>query len=284
MYGLANFLILKRIKQAIGLDQSRFFFYGAAPLKQTSVDYFASLDIPLFNMYGLSETAGSATVSYHNDFSLQHAGRQLSGSHIKIADQDEKGDGEIRVFGRHIMMGYLKNDEATIDTIDEHGYFKTGDQGRIEKGGFLKITGRIKELIITAGGENVAPVPIEDNFKIACEACSNIMLLGENQRFMAALITFKVDIDMTTGLPSNKLTNEAVKFIKATTGEELKTSDEACKNQKVFEMIQKCVNETNSKSVSKAAHLKKFKLLPNDFSQPGGELTPTMKLKRKVTE
>jgi long-chain-fatty-acid--CoA ligase ACSBG len=164
MYGLANFTILKRIKQAIGLDQSFFFFYGAAPLKQTSVDYFASLDIPLFNCYGLSETAGSATVSYHNDFSLQHAGKQISGSHIKIADQDEKGDGEIRVTGRHVMMGYLKNEQATMETIDEYGYFKTGDLGRIEKGGFLKITGRMKELIITAGGENVAPVPIEDNF------------------------------------------------------------------------------------------------------------------------
>lgn len=110
------------------------------------------------------------------------------------------------------------------------------------------------------------------------------MLLGENQRFMAALITFKVDIDMTTGLPSTKLTNDAIKFIKEKTGEDLKTSEEACKSQKVFEMVQKCVDETNKKSVSKAAHIKKFKLLPTDFSQPGGELTPTMKLKRKVTE
>jgi long-chain-fatty-acid--CoA ligase ACSBG len=75
MYGLANFLILKRIKQAIGLDQSKFFFYGAAPLKQTSIDYFASLDIPLFNMYGLSETAGTTTINYPDDFSLQHAGQ-----------------------------------------------------------------------------------------------------------------------------------------------------------------------------------------------------------------
>lgn len=110
MYSLANFIILKRIKQAIGLDQCSFYFYGAAPLKQTSVDYFASLDIPLFNMYGLSETSGSTTVSYFQDFSLKHAGKQMSGSHIKIADPDEKGDGEIRIFGRHVMMGYLKNE------------------------------------------------------------------------------------------------------------------------------------------------------------------------------
>lgn len=86
MYDTANFMILKRIKQAIGLDQCLFFFYGAAPLKQSSVDYFASLDIPLFNMYGLSETTGSSTVNYYYDFSLSHAGKQMNGSHIKIAE------------------------------------------------------------------------------------------------------------------------------------------------------------------------------------------------------
>lgn len=181
-------------------------------------------------------------------------------------------------------MGYLKNDEATRDCIDENGYFRTGDQGRIDQGVYLKITGRIKELIITAGGENVAPVPIEDNFKESCPACSNIMLVGENRRFMSALITLKVDIDMTTGLPSKDLTLDAKKWIKAETGLDLKTSDEACVNQKVFESIQKAVLKTNAMSVSKAAHIKKVKLLPIDFSQPGGELTPTMKLKRKVTE
>ena len=207
---MANILLLTKIKQAIGLDQCDFFFFGAAPLKQSSIDYFASLDIPLFNMYGLSETTGSTTISFPDKFSLAHAGEQIDGSHIKISDPDEKGQGEIRVAGRHVMMGYLKNEEATKDCIDEFGYFKTGDQGRIDKGGYLKITGRIKELIITAGGENVAPVPIEDNFKEKCPACSNIMLIGENRRFLSALITFKVDIDMTTGLPSNNLTPDSI--------------------------------------------------------------------------
>jgi long-chain-fatty-acid--CoA ligase ACSBG len=182
------------------------------------------------------------------------------------------------------MMGYLNNEKATKECIDENGYFRTGDQGRLDKGGFLKITGRIKELIITAGGENVAPVPIEDNFKAECPACSNIMLLGENQRFMSALITFKVEIDMKNGMPSQNLTPETIKYFQETTGETFKTSDEACKSQKVIDLMNKCVLATNKKSVSKAAHIKKIKLLPIDFSQPGGELTPTMKLKRKVTE
>ena len=150
--------------------------------------------------------------------------------------------------------------------------------------GHLKITGRIKELIITGGGENVAPVPIEDNFKLECPACSNIMVIGENQRFLACLVTFKVDIDPKSGLPSRNLMPEASAFFKKELGVDLKTSDEACSNPKVGELIKKAMDATNKKSVSRAAHLRKFKLLPEDFSIPGGELTPTLKLKRKVTE
>jgi long-chain-fatty-acid--CoA ligase ACSBG len=127
VYSLANFLILKRIKQVLGLDQCNFFFFGAAPMKKSSIDYFASLDMPLFNMYGLSETTGSTTISLYNKFSLNHAGLTMSGAHIKISDPDEKGQGEILVKGRHIMMGYYDNEEATRETIDNQGYFKTGD-------------------------------------------------------------------------------------------------------------------------------------------------------------
>ena len=113
------------------------------------------------NAYGLSETSGGATVTNPDNFSLKHCGETMSGTHIKITEMDNEGKGEIRIFGRHIMMGYLKNEKATLETIDEDGYLRTGDQGRFD-GRFLAITGRIKELIITAGGENVAPVPIED--------------------------------------------------------------------------------------------------------------------------
>mmetsp|Transcript_24030 Transcript_24030/g.36972 ORF Transcript_24030/g.36972 Transcript_24030/m.36972 type:complete len:186 (-) Transcript_24030:30-587(-) len=168
--------------------------------------------------------------------------------------------------------------------MDEDGYFKTGDLGVVDQKGYLKITGRIKELIITAGGENVAPVPIEDTFKAMFPSCGNIMLVGENRRFISGLITFKVDIDMGTGLPSDNLTNDTADYLSKIAGEPLKTSTEAGKNEKVKKHIQECIDATNKKTVSKAAHIKKFVCLPLDFSQPGGELTPTMKLKRKVTE
>lgn len=109
-YSLANFVLLNRIKYAIGLDECKFFLYGAAPLKQSSVDYFNSLDMPLFNMYGLSETTATATVQYYNDFSSEHAGKCMAGGELKILNPDEEGKGEILLQGRHVMMGYFKNE------------------------------------------------------------------------------------------------------------------------------------------------------------------------------
>jgi long-chain-fatty-acid--CoA ligase ACSBG len=253
-------------------------------MKQTTIDYFASLDIPMFNVYGMSETTGATTMHTFTDFRLDSAGFALPGTDLKINNPDEHGEGEICMRGRNTMMGYLKNDIATIETIDNQGFIRSGDKGKILPDGHLKITGRIKELIITGGGENIAPVPIEDNFKEFCPPCSNIMLLGEQQRFMACLITFKVDIDPKSGQPSKNLTSEAQSFFKRELGLTLKTSDEAIAEPKVSEFIKKAIELTNKKSVSRAAHIRKFKLLPEDFSIPGGELTPTLKLKRKVTE
>lgn len=208
----------------------------------------------------------------------------MPGTDLKIDNPDENGEGEICMRGRNTMMGYLKNDKATIETIDNLGFVRSGDRGVITADGFLKITGRIKELIITAGGENIAPVPVEDNFKLECPPCSNIMMVGEMQRFMAALITFKVDVDMKTGLPSRNLMPGTIDFFKKELGVDVKTSDEACKDPKINEFIKQAIEKANKKSVSRAAHIRKFTLLPEDFSIPGGELTPTLKLKRKVTE
>jgi len=198
MYSVARALILSKIKGALGLDQCNSFYFGAAPLRQASIEYFASLDIPVFNVYGMSETSGATTLHLHDNFRLDSAGPTVKGCDLRINNPDDNGEGEICMRGRNTMMGYLKNDDATKSTIDANGYILSGDKGKIEKDGHLKITGRIKELIIGAGGENIAPVPVEDNFKEACPVCSNIMMVGEQQRFMSALITFKVDIDPVT--------------------------------------------------------------------------------------
>lgn len=238
----------------------------------------------MFNVYGMSETTGMGTINTFGAFKLDKCGQALPGTDVKIKNPDENGEGEILMRGRNIMMGYLKNEAATIETIDKDGFVMSGDKGKFDADGFLSITGRIKELIITAGGENIAPVPIEDIFKAIFSACSNIMVVGENQRFMAALITLKVDIDGKTGLPGKNLTPEAIAYLKNETGQTFKTSEEAIADPKVSELVRRCLDQTNKKLVSRAAHIRKFKLLPTDFSIPGGEMTPTLKLKRKVTE
>ena len=164
-YSIANFAILSRIKGALGLGRSKGFFFGAAPMKKSTMEYFASLDIPLMNVYGLSETSGPLTVSLITKFNFTAAGSCLLGGELSIQNPDENGVGEVCGRGRHIMMGYLKNEEATKEVIDSQGFFHSGDLGKIDENNFLYITGRIKELIITAGGENIAPVLIEDHFK-----------------------------------------------------------------------------------------------------------------------
>jgi long-chain-fatty-acid--CoA ligase ACSBG len=277
-------LILKRIKGALGLDQCKGFLYGAAPIKQSTVDYFASLDIPIMGAYGMSETTALVTIQSNEKFNLSSVGFALAGTDLKIDNPDDKGNGEIIFRGRNIMMGYLKNEQATRETIDSQGYLRSGDLGKIDSNGFLYITGRIKELIITAGGENVAPLIIEDSFKEFCPPCSNIMVIGDNQKFLSAIITFKVDIDMAQGIPSNNLTSEARNFFKNQLGVEIKTSEEAVKNEKIKKFVEQCISKTNAKAVSRATHMRKWTLIATDFSIAGGELTPTLKLKRKVTE
>ena len=283
-YHVANSLILSKIKSALGLDKCKGFLYGAAPIKASTVEYFASLDIPILGAYGMSETTAMVTLNSNGKFDLKSVGTAVGGIEVKIDNPDEKGNGEIIFRGRNIMMGYLKNEAATKETIDSQGYLHSGDLGKVDKHGFLFITGRIKELIITAGGENIAPLIIEDNFKEVCPPCSNIMVIGENQKFLCAFITFKVDIDMSKGVPSHNLTSEARNWFKANLNLDLKTTDEAIGNEKVQKFVEQCLDKANKKAVSRAAYVRKWKLLPTDFSIAGNELTPTLKLKRKVTE
>ena len=197
---------------------------------------------------------------------------------------DSTGEGEVCMNGRNIMMGYLKNEEATMEIFDSERFIRSGDLGRLYDRGFLRITGRIKELIITAGGENIAPVPIEHAFKALCAACSNIIVVGENERFIAALITFKVDIDQATGLPTSNLTPEATTYFKTNCdGIHLTNSEDACTNTKVLAHIDSLIDETNKIAISRAAQIRKFKLIPTDFTPAGGEMTPTTKLRRNAT-
>ncbi len=170
-------------------------------------------------------------------------------------------------------MGYYKNETATREAIDNEGYIHSGDQGFINKNGNLVITGRLKEILVTAGGENVAPLPIEDALKEVCRILSTIVVVGDDRKYLSVLLTLKTD-------PNGNLTQDVLDFIKEINSEAT-TIIEAMNCDKIKFYIQKSIDEVNKKAVSRAQLVRKWVILPNEFSIDGGELTPTMKLKRK---
>jgi long-chain-fatty-acid--CoA ligase ACSBG len=176
-------------------------------MNKRTYDYFTSLDIPIVSIYGMTETSGAATTWSQSQAKMFTCGVPLKGTQMKLHNPDDDGTGEICMKGRNMFMGYFKNEKATLDIYDKEGFVHSGDLGSL-KDGFVTITGRIKELIITAGGENVAPILIEDIFKQECGYCSQIMVVGDDRKFLTALITLKVNVDMKTGIPSNQLTND----------------------------------------------------------------------------
>jgi long-chain-fatty-acid--CoA ligase ACSBG len=176
-------------------------------------------------------------------------------------------------------MGYYKNEKATKETIDNDGFIHSGDEGLINEKGFVYITGRYKELIITAGGENIPPVLIEDSVKEKCKIISNAFLVGDGRKHLSILITFKT-LPKPEGSFSHDLTPEVVSFVQ-TLNINVTTVDDLIKNPIICQFIEEVLTKVNKESTSRAQEIKKFRFIADDFSVPGGELTPTMKIKRK---
>lgn len=189
--------------------------YGAAPLAPAVREYFLSLNMYLISGYGMSESSGPQCLSNAANFDEIDAnfyvstGAAIEGTDMIIASPDRDGNGEICYRGRNRFMGYFKNEEATRATIDEKGFLHSGDVGRLDKNGNLSITGRIKELIITAGGENVAPVLIENILKEYLPFVSNAVVVGEQRKYLVVLLTLKYIIEGET--VTEKLAPETLK-------------------------------------------------------------------------
>jgi len=202
---------------------------------------------------------------------------------------EEKAEGEICFRGRHIMMGYLANpamgDEHVSElrkkiagTIDNEGWLHSGDKGCIGTNGMVRITGRYKELIIGAGGENIAPVPIEDAVKEICDGLSNVMMVGDKRKFNVCVVTLKVKGYTGEVAGTNELDGAAQKVSDA------KTIEDAVKDEKWIKYIQDAIIKVNETAPNNASKIQKFTILPVDFTVSGNELTPTLKLKRSVVE
>lgn len=233
----SNF-IFSSIKAQLGLDQCKYFLTGAAPIKKSTLEYFSSIDILIMELYGMSETSGLISLQTPDNYEFGSCGIPVC--EVKIAS-----DGEILVKGDNVFRGYYQDEAATQETLVD-GWLHTGDLGTIEKDR-LFITGRKKELIITAGGENVAPVLIEDHLRRLVPEIESCVVVGDKQKFLSLLVTLKPEVDASS------------------------------------KHIQQGIDTYNEKfSISNAQKIQKFYVLPNAFSVETNELTPTLKLKRKV--
>eukprot|EP00735_Rhodelphis_limneticus_P003574 TRINITY_DN1505_c0_g1::TRINITY_DN1505_c0_g1_i1::g.28184::m.28184 TRINITY_DN1505_c0_g1::TRINITY_DN1505_c0_g1_i1::g.28184 ORF type:complete len:655 (+),score=175.46,sp/Q5ZKR7/ACBG2_CHICK/50.46/0.0,AMP-binding/PF00501.23/1.1e-88,Cas_Cas2CT1978/PF09707.5/0.0057,Cas_Cas2CT1978/PF09707.5/6.4e+03 TRINITY_DN1505_c0_g1_i1:51-1967(+) len=273
---LAKLAVFDRVSYGLGFDRCQLFLTGAAPINMDTLEYFASLNVPIMELYGMSECSGPQTVNLPGAAKIGSCGKAIPGVQMIIENPDKDGNGEICFAGRHIMMGYMKNVSSTAETIDSNAYLHSGDVGKIDKDGFLFITGRIKELIITAGGENIPPIVIEDGIKREGPAISNVMVIGDKRKYLTCLITLKTA--STDEGASDQLVAEAAQIDPS-----VQTTQDAMKSEAVRKYIEHAITEYNTKhAVSNAQKVQKFRLLPQDFTVPGGELTPTLKLKRRV--
>ncbi|XP_040183169.1 long-chain-fatty-acid--CoA ligase ACSBG2 isoform X2 [Rana temporaria] len=282
-YHVAKKLVFKKVRKALGLDRCSKCYTGAAPITKDTLEFFLSLNIPVYELYGMSESSGPHTISLPDAFRIMSCGKVISGCKTKIYKPDSDGSGEILFWGRHVFMGYLNMEDKTKESLNEEGWLHSGDLGKHDEKGFLFITGRIKELIITAGGENIPPVPIEDAIKEQIPIISNAMVIGDKKKFLTMLLTLKCNMNQDSGEPEDELTTEAMEFCQKIGSKSAKVSDiVGHKDKLVYAAIQEGVNAVNESSNSNAQKVQKWLILDKDFSIAGGELGPTMKLKRPV--
>jgi len=233
---------------------------GGAPLGPRLAHFFRGIGVPVFEGYGLTETSAAAAVNTQDAFRVGTVGRPVAGNAVRIAD-----DGEVLLKGGVVFGAYFNNETATKEALED-GWFHTGDLGELDEDGFLRITGRKKEIIVTAGGKNVAPSGLEDTLR-AHPLISQAMVVGDQRPFIAALITIDEEFFPSWKAQNGKPADAAVADLAG--------------DPDLVAAVQSAVDEAN-KQVSHAEAIKKFAILGKDFSEAGGEITPSMKLKRNV--
>ena len=243
-YRLAQRLVIGKLKAALGLDRARVLISGAAPIAADVLAFFASLDLPVQEIYGQSEDCGPTSFNLPGKTRLGSVGPPLPGIEVKLAD-----DGEILVRGPNVFMGYFKEPAATAEVLID-GWLHSGDLGAFDADGFLSITGRKKEIIITAGGKNIAPRNIEAALK-QLPLITEAVVIGDRRHYLTALIT--IDEALAPALAPDA----------------------------VRAQVQAQVDRVNH-TLARVEQIKKFEVLPRAFSLDSGELTPTHKLRRKV--
>jgi long-chain acyl-CoA synthetase len=259
-HALFDRLVYGKLRDALG-GRVAWAVSGGAPLGERLGHFYRGIGITILEGYGLTETAGATTVSRPKRIKVGAVGIPFPGAGVAIAD-----DGEVLLAGRQIFQGYWNNPAATAEVLPGDGWFRTGDIGELDADGFLRITGRKKELLVTAGGKNVAPAVLEDRLR-AHWLISQCMVVGDNKPFIAALIT---------------LDQEALPSWVAQKGKDPSlTPAQLADDPDLLAELQAAVDEAN-KAVSQAESIRKFTVLGVDWTEAGGQLTPSMKLRRGI--
>lgn len=258
-HGLADALALSKVRAGLG-GRLRLAISGGAPLSAPIADFFQSLGVWIVEGYGLTETSTVTHVNRLDRYRIGTVGLPLDGVECRIAD-----DGEILVRGANVMKGYFNDSDATRQQIGENGWFHTGDVGRIEDGGFLRITDRKKDLIVTSGGKNVAPQMIENHLRQE-PLISQVMVWGDRSSHLVALVTLDPD--------------EARRWAERE-GVRWERPEEAWSDPALTAYLRQRIRERN-RDLAAFEAVRDFRILPGDFSTRTGELTPSLKLKRRI--
>ena len=257
---LAERLVFAKIKRRVG-GRLKLFVSGGAPLSREIGEFFGAAGLLILEGYGLTETSPVITVNRPDDFRPGTVGKPILGVEVKIAP-----DGEILTRGPHVMQGYLNKPEATAEAIDKDGWFHTGDIGRLEDG-FLTITDRKKDIIVTSGGKNIAPQPIESALKRS-PLIAEVVMIGNKRNFAAALV-----VPSFANL-EKWAREQAISFA---------SREALVADPRVVDLYDRTVNEL-TKDYAQYERIKKITLLPREFSMETGELTPKLSVKRRVVE
>ena len=258
-HGLFDKLVYSKIRAGMG-GRVEAAISGGAPLGVRLGHFYRGAGVTVLEGYGLTETTAGATLNLIGAHRVGSVGKPIPGTSIKIAE-----DGEVLIRGPIVMQGYWQNEDANAEVFDADRWFKTGDLGKLDDEGFLYIVGRKKELIVTAGGKNVAPAVLEDRLR-AHPLVSQCIVVGDNQPFIAALITIDADA-LKAWVANNKKDGASI--------------NELINDPDLIAVVQTAVDEAN-KAVSKAESIRKFTILPVDFTIAGGHLTAKLSVKRHV--
>ena len=251
-------LVYGRLRDALG-GRCEFAVSGGAPLGDRLGHFYRGIGLTVLEGYGLTETTAALTVNLPDALKIGTVGRPLPGTAVRVTD-----DGELVFTGGQVFSGYWANPDATAEAIDADGWFHTGDVGEVDDEGFVRITGRKKEILVTAGGKNVAPAVLEDRVR-AHALVSQCLVVGDGQPFISALVT--IDAEALPAWAEQHGKNGAVADL--------------VDDVDLRQAVQDAVDDANQ-AVSKAESIRKFEILPYDWTEEGGQLTPSLKLKRNV--